>query len=44
MFIMYKTQKDMKFIGLMAHHTHIIWIMFERAVIAARGEMLADQD
>lgn len=40
LFITYKTQKDMKFIGLMAHHSHIIWIMFERAVIQARGELL----
>lgn len=44
LFLTYKTQKDHTFISLTAHHSHIIWIMFERAVIQARGEMLAKQD
>ena len=40
--ISYKTQQDYKFIGLVAHPTHIIWVMFERAVIRARAEMVEE--
>jgi hypothetical protein len=40
----HKTQKTHIFIGIVAHRTHVVWTIFERAVIAARGEMLSQEE
>lgn len=43
LFITHKTQQDYKFIGIVAHHSHIVWTMFERAVIKSRADMIEEE-
>lgn len=40
----YKTKTDHCFIGVIAPRTNIIWVIFEQAVMRAKGEILAKQD
>lgn len=40
----HKTKNEYCFIGLMAHHSHIVWTIFERAVIQAKGQLLSIED